>query len=191
MFPPLPRADFYLKKQANKSRPVPVERVELYVEEKEEEEKEKWEGVLSRKVKLSYLSEEKLWNLRRRRRRRRSRRRRLGHVFPAPFRLSAGVKSQVFHGRNIVRQRRGRNVREPTEEWGGERGRKRSGSRGEVGGLKETTTILGPPALVRLKGSVLPAQPQPVTPSRNEGPPRLLHFGRCRLLTPALSLAAK
>lgn len=162
--------------------------------EKNKKKKKSEREVFSRKVKFSYLSEEKLWNLRRRRRRRRSRRRRLGHVFPAPFRLSAGVKSQVFHGRNIVRQRRGRNVREPTEEWGGERGgeRKRSGSRGEVGGLKETPTILGPPALVRLKSSVLPAQPQSVTPSLNEGfSPRLLHFGRCRLLTPALSLASK
>lgn len=109
----------------------------------------------SREVKFSYLSGEKLWNLRRPRRRRR----RLRHAFPVPFRLSAGVKSQVFHGRNIVRQRRGRNVREPTEEWGGREGRKGSGSRGEVVvEFKETPTIQGPPAPFGYKVQCEPAQ---------------------------------
>lgn len=133
-------------------------------------------------MKFSYLSGEKLWNLRRRLRRRR--RRRLRHVFPAQFRLSAGVKSQVFHGRNIVCQRRGRNVREPTEEWGGE-----EGERGvDVGVrwwwwwwcLKETPPIQGPPVLFGYKVQCEPAQPLLVTPSLNEV---VGVFCRCGLIT--------
>lgn len=161
---------FSLQKRAHKSRLVPYQ-TPTYLSRKAEENYERFFFFFSKRVKLNYPSGKKFSNIRRRRRR--SRCRRLRHVFPAPFRLSVGLKSQVFHGRNIVRQRREgmRGSRMRRSEGGGERGGEGGGSRGEVvvvfggegggRGLKETPTIQVAPALFSWK--VQCHSPQQVT----------------------------